>query len=408
MKTILKVIYVVFIAVMAFIIYLGMSNTFTAQNYYALIEQASVNAKTNGYYDDLPRCFSVYSTPIDKQVVASSEQNGENVTRVYSSVNQFETKYYDGSGNEVNTIRIENVYLFIIYNPTFQYSDSSSGVNSSAFRFYGETASGDEVYYDYNFTLSKDVNADKFIFKPTNEKEGALYSERHLLNDFKDYNFIFFPLTQTHFEFIKQEKQMTKITGYNIIDNTGSKVYKDDGINSFDFNQEFFNDMSQWVSYMNYYNTYKDDQSVPASDLDPAIIYISQFTENPNQYVTDFDLKYMRGYAYEDINKAPEDVLKSIGVAALFVLVAAILYMVFFHLNLIRNFVKRFSKKATPERYVPNKMPEKQTVISKNGVVEEEILDSKTLEESEALKENNEASLNEENNNKEETKDIEE
>ena len=56
---------------------------------------------------------------------------------------------------------------------------------------------------------------------PTNEKDASLKAERHLLTEYKDYNLIFFPLTESHIKYIKEESGIDTITGVNIIDNNG-------------------------------------------------------------------------------------------------------------------------------------------------------------------------------------------
>ena len=60
-------------------------------------------------------------------------------------------------------------------------------------------------------------------------------------------------------------------------------------------------------------------------------------------------------------------------------IVAVLIYFVLFHLNKIKEFVARFSKK-TPERNVPNKEIRTQTVISKSGVKKEDVVDVKIEE----------------------------
>ena len=93
MKTVLKVIYVVFIGVMAFIVYFGMNSTYVSQNYINALKEASEKASTEKQYDDLASCFSLFSTPIDKEKVVFADQNGQNATSVYASVNQFNCEY---------------------------------------------------------------------------------------------------------------------------------------------------------------------------------------------------------------------------------------------------------------------------------------------------------------------------
>ena len=127
--------------------------------------------------------------------------------------------------------------------------------------------------------------------------------------------------------------------------------------------------MSLWLDYIKIYMEYQEGKEF--DNIETVVEYINGFTENPNNYVSNFDNLYFRGIPREKVYTGFEPVIKAIGVAALFVLVGVILYFILFHLKWIRNFVKRFSKKAEPERKVPNKMPKEQIVISKNSVKKE-------------------------------------
>ena len=84
-------------------------------------------------------------------------------------------------------------------------------------------------------------------------------------------------------------------------------------------------------------------------------------------------------------------VMKAIGLCALFMVAATLVFVLLFHLKSIKKFVRRFSKKAEPERKVPNRRPQTNVVISKSKVSTktEEVLDSSMFEEekSEEVKE---------------------
>lgn len=382
MKTILKILYVVFCGVIALILYFGMQSSFVSQNYVNLLHEASNTAATEKNYDDIARCFSLFSTPIDKQKVCQAQQGDENVTVVYSSVNNF-TSTYLVDGKSTTVTRIEDVYLFIIYNPTFQFENSSDGTNKSALRFEGKTEAGDDVHYDYNFTVSSEVNKDQYKANPTTEKSGALNCERKHISEYRDFNLIFVPVPVSLMNYIKSEKKMTTVTGFNIIENTGAKVYNPENYTypegglKLDYSQQFFTDLSTWVEKVNIYTRYSNGENFEQEIVDDATTYVNNFTENPNQYVANFDDLYFRGIAHGDVFTGASVVLKALGVVALFLVVAIILYIVLFRFAWIKAFVKRFSKKAEPERNIPNRAPRTQTVISKSSVrkTEEKVID---------------------------------
>ena len=402
MKTILKILYVVLIGVIAAILYFGMQSSFVSQNYVNLLTEASNKAATEKNYDDVARCFSLFSTPIDKKKAYFVSQGDENVTSVYSSVNTFTSTYLVDGKSKTET-RIEKVYLIIIYNPTFQFENSADGTNKSALRFIGEDEGGNTVNYDYHFTVSSTINKDEFDANPTTEKAGSLHAERKHISDYRDYNLIFVPMPESLLGYIKSEVKMTKVTKLNIVENTGNVIYKDADYSAengpLDYSQQFFTDLQTWIENIRLYTRYSNGEEFDQETIDSVTTYVNQFTENPNQYVANFDELYMRGIAHGQVFTGAPVIFKSLGIVGLFVIVGVLLYIVLFHLNWIKSFIRRFSKKAEPQRETPNRAPKTQTVISKGGVKTEskkpvvDIIEEKpeVLENKEEVKENLEA-----------------
>ena len=232
MKTIIKIIYIAFGLIMAVIIALAMYTSFASTNYSDLLKNAVAKTATyenyaEGDYNDIVRCFSIFSTPLeDHPDVLYAEDSKNNITFIYESVNQHVANYtVDGKKTEIN--RVEDVYLVVILRPKFYYNDLSDKTNPSAFRFYGTDSQGNEQTYDYKFTLSDNINNADYIAAPATEKEAVLNGSRSLLSTYKDnYDLIFFPLTETTVGFIKETKGIETFTGFNIVDNEGSTVYK--------------------------------------------------------------------------------------------------------------------------------------------------------------------------------------
>ena len=372
MKTILKFVYGFFVIVVAVIVYLGMDQSFSSKNYIDLLNNASTKAINEKDYDDLARCFSIFSTPIEKEKVAlKGVSETESVTAIYSSVSQFSATYFE-DGNSKDSQRIEYAYLVIISNPKFQFESSSDGTNKTSFRFYGLNKDNEEVTYDYNFKLSEDTNASNFIGKPQNEKEAVLHGKRDLITDYRPYNLLFFPIFQTTIKYIMEEGNMVSVNGFNVVENTGKAIYDTKVECKLDFSQKITSDLATWLEYVNKYNELDEEE------LTSIVNYLNEFTADPNTYVSNFDNNYLLGYAKEDIYTS-NIVGQSIGIVVLFLVVAVLIYFVLFHLNKIKEFVARFSKK-TPERNVPNKEIRTQTVISKSGVKKEDVVDAKIEE----------------------------
>ena len=379
MKTILKVIYGFFVLIIGVIIYMVADQSFASQNYINLVTDASLKAYEENNYDDLARVFSIFSTPIEKEKVAlKGVTEKESVTAIYSTVNQFSATYYK-DGNSTTDQRIEYEYLVIVSNPKFQYESSSDGTNKTAFRFYGLDKDNNEVYYDYSFVLSENVNSASFVGDPQNEKEAVLHGSRNLLSDYTQYNLLFFPIFETTIKYIMEEKNMVSLTGFNIVENTGKQIYDSNVSCKFDFSQRITSDLATWV---NNFNKYNDDKAGIAKledeEYKAVVTYLNDFTNNPDTYVANFEDYYLVGYPREAVY-TPDIIYKSIGVVLLFLVVAVLLFIVLFYFNRIKEFVARFSKK-TPERNIPNKEIRKQTVISKSGVKKEDVVEAKVEE----------------------------
>lgn len=388
MKTILKVLYAVFAIIAAVIIFFGMESSLVSQNYINILKQAGETASKEKDYDDLARCFSLFSTPIDKQKAYHIAQGDENITVIYPSVNNF-TSTYVVDGKTKTYSRIENVYLVIIYNPTFQFEDSSDGTNKSAIRIKGTKEDGTDTYYDYNFTVSSKINSNLFIQDATNEKDGSLHAERKHITEYREYNLIFASFPETLMKYMMEDADMKTVTGLNIVENTGKEIYKDSDYitkGSLDYSQEFFTDLSTWVKNANIYMEYGNGKDFEQEVIDEATNYVTDFTTNPDQFVANFSDKYIRGIEREEVFTGAPVYGKALGIVALFLVVIILLYMVLFHLNWIKEFVKRFSKKAEPERKVPNRAPKTQPVISASGVnakakvVDAEVVEAKPTE----------------------------
>ena len=380
MKTIIKIIYIAFSLILAVIIALGMYTSFASENYSALLTNAVTKASSvenyqDADYNDIVRSFSIFATPLeDAPDLLYAEENGKNITFIYESVNQHNASYTQ-DGKTVDIARIENVYLVVILHPDFYYMTKSDKTNPSAFRFYSDNT--EKPYFDYYFNLNGDCNADSYVEKPTTEKDALLKGSRTLLDTYREnYDLIFFPLTETTVNCIKEELG-GNITGFNIVDNEGTSVYKNSKEVAFAFDYpktagSFYSDMADFVHYYNIYTENKngtgnyDEETVTA-----ASVYVEAFMKDPTSKVADFNTKYIQGYPHEAVYTGTPMVMKCIGITALFVVAVALLYILLFHFKSIRKFIRRFSKKTEPERVVPNRRPQTNITISKSKVKKE-------------------------------------
>lgn len=364
MKTVLKIVYIAVVLVAAVIMYFGFYSSFASSNYTDLLTKAIKTADKTADYDDIARAFSIFSTPLeDEPAVLEKTSDSENITFIYQSVNRHTLEYTEGDTKK-SIDKIDNIYLITILHPTFQRMNTS-GTNQACFRFYGDGTKENE-YYDYLFTITSKVNSSEYSKKPTSEKDAALHGERTLLETYKSFDLIFFPLTETTAGFI--EESIGSIKGFNIIDNAGNGVYSSKVDYNFDYTGEFYTDLSGFVSNYNIYLNNKNGvQEYEEEVVKEATKFVEGFTKNPEEYVANFKTKYIQGYAYGDVYTGTSMVMKTLGIDFLFIFAAALIFILVFHLKWIKKFVARFSKNATePQRVVPNRAPQSQIVISKS------------------------------------------
>lgn len=418
MRTIVKIIYIAFALVLSVIIALGMYTSYASTNYSNLLSNAISKADTtenyaDADYADIVRCFSIFSTPIkSKPDLLYADENGKDITFIYESVNQH-TATYTENDKETTIDHIENVYLVVILHPKFYYNTLSDKTNPSCFRFYGEN---ENQTFDYYFNLSADCNSSIFKEKPASEKEAVLYGGRTLLDTYKEYDLIFFPLTETTIGYVKEELG-SNITGFNIVDNNSSIVYKKNDTLptkaipfNFDYPKtegSFYSDMADFVRYYNIYTDNKNGKAdIEADTVTAATQYIEKFTSDPSTSVSDFYDKYIQGYPHEAVYTGADMTLKTVGITALFVVAATLVFILLFHFRAIKNFVAKFSKKTEPEREVPNRRPQSSVVISKTKVKRE--FDNEQLKKDEPkltpIDANNEETKEETSTDLEETK----
>lgn len=384
MKTIIKIIYIAFALIVAVILGLGMYTSFASQNYTTLLKNAVAKAdEAENYqdadYNDIVRCFSIFSTPLeDAPTLLYAEEDGKNITFIYESVNQHISKY-TVDGNENENSKIDNIYLVVILHPDFYYNTLSDKTNPAGFQFVG--TNGEKFTYEFN--LSKDCNPDKYIETPTSDEESALYGGRTLLDTYREeYDLIFFPLSETTMGYVKEEIG-SDIQGFNIVNNNNDPVYKNTTTIDFKFeyNSEFFTEMADFVKYYNIVEESKANVGDHTEDeASAASKYVQTFMENPSDIIPDFKTKYIQGYAYENVYTGADMVMKTIGIIALFAVAAALVYILLFHFQTIKRFVRKFSKKEEPERQAPNIRPRTQVTISKSKVKKDVATEAPVIE----------------------------
>ncbi len=363
LKTIGKIVYITFAAILAVLFGVLNYNTSSDEAYVEVVSKAAKDEDT----EKLVYAFSSFSLPYDATpYVTKSNANGDKLY-IYGTMNQINMNYYsDAEATEAKETfkRIEFVYYVFLRSPQFTFTNNTqNGVisNKTGIRFYN----ADGVYFDYHFVVSDTINSDEYVAHPLTKEDAMMKSKRTYtttyMNERFKYNFMLIPVTESMVEYIKTNKLNNKdITKINYLDSTGNLVYAEDVNANLNYSQDFF------VSIKDYRDAFRAyyDSNTETEEGKTA-------KENATKYINEFKLSNLGNPSYKEGLKKDEVynaglVWKTIGLVFVFVLAFAIVYILMFHFALIKRIVFRRSYNQKTARYVPNKVSRKDMYKPKN------------------------------------------
>lgn len=386
LKSILKMAYITFGAVMCFIIY-SLSYSTNVQNKIISTVKSCVNS---GDRLETAQVFSMPKLPVDSVPLYGETVSGVGEVYIYNTVSQMSITTYENKGTaekpdweSTKEDNYENMYYMFIFNPLFTYT-AGGDTNYSGIRFYMD----DENYLDYHFIVSNEEGEDnysEYIKRPTNKLEAIYNSKRDLIKNYSEFNLIFVPFTETMINETKQKLGCDKISKISIISNdintnqakVAGTIEKD-----FDFSQQFYTDIKGYVENR---NIYKDASNKDVKNA--AKEYLDNFD------LTSINSNYVYGYTNSKIYSKTL-VWNALGIVALFIVVLILVYILLFHFQFVKGII--FRQPKSKQRYVPNKIkndnnkdgrvnvnikPEKQISSAhtkrKNDVIDAEVKDIK-------------------------------
>ena len=362
-KTILKIGYIAVCAILAVLFAILNYNTGADDNYVSYVSKADKSEST----EDLVYAFSSFNLPYDSVPYAEANNNDGDIKKdnlsVYGTINQLTARYYENADAKEATktfANVEFVYFFIIRFPDKEkYGTSSSLVNETGIRFYGSSTNqeGLKNKYDYHFVVSSSINKDDYLAKPTTGIDAIMKSERNQVITYSkdpfNYKFMLVAFSESMLGYINTQLNNEKITGFNMIDNKGNKVFAEDYNLSLDFSQDFFKN----EALIKYRDAFKDYNNADGNTEEGKAIKETARNTINNLKIEDLNnQQYKGGLKKEDIYNAGL-VWKVIGIVVLFVVSFSILYVLFFHFALIKRLI--FRRKTSNTRYVPNKINNK-------------------------------------------------
>lgn len=324
-KNILKVLYIAFGLIMAFLIYLIGYRS----NIYNHIQDLTATAIAEKNYVDVGMihggCFEK-----NNLVVEDSDQLD---LVIFPSTTLVSLSYYTDEKNTTVVNSYDKSYYVYIFYPTFETMDIKTNklVNSAGIRFKSINGS-----YDYVFKISDTVNEDRYIAKPTSAKEVLLNSERNV------YSWEFYNITLTE-SLIEAMSDSLKgdIVSLSVLDSSGAEVYSVDV--ALDFSQTFFTDVQPLVDH---YNTYLEEYNSDDKAIrENAVSKFDEFylgTEDTEGFEKTFQANENYTFRYPDSYLQPSKLIwQTVGILALFVICMLLFYVLLFHFAFIKRLVSR-------------------------------------------------------------------
>ena len=178
-----------------------------------------------------------------------------------------------------------------------------------------------------------------------------------MVTTYSDYGFVFTSISELFVEGIR-EKLDSPITKLELLNNKGNVVEGTTIEVNLDFSQQFYKDMAEFKQAS--VDLFEIEQ-IPSGERtsEEKTAY-----DNAQNYINDFNIDnykdkgYDKGFSKDDIYTT-KLIFSSIGIAALFALVVAIIYILVFYFKKIKNWVFGGRHSRTTQRIVPNKMPTK-------------------------------------------------
>ncbi len=194
-RKIAKIIFIFIGVLFTFLAYVIAYNSGASTNYFDLL----MNSSKSEDHSDVCKAFSMYQIPYDANIVASANKGEKNEIAVYNAINQLNFTYFettDESSKSTNYAKIQYMYYFFIYNPSFSYG-AVEGKNETGLRFYNEA--GDKTF-TFHFVVDDNSNKNEIKKVPTSPKEALFNSARNIVTTYSDYGFVFTTLDELFVE----------------------------------------------------------------------------------------------------------------------------------------------------------------------------------------------------------------
>ncbi len=352
-KNILKVLYVAFGIILAFIVYIVGYNA-NGYNHIQNLTNKAIEAK------DYTEVAMIHGGCFEKNNLISEDSDVLDLV-IFPSTTLSSVKYYTSEKDVDAANSYDNSYYIYIFNPTFETTNlkTTTVTNGTGIRF--KSANGS---YDYKFTLTEEVNRSEMLEKPNNVKDSILKGTRDLSKNYTNWNFYNFTLTESIIEAMSDSLN-GEITALSILNSSSEEVFSIDV--QLNFSQQFFEDVKPLVEH---YNTYIEEVNSDDKEIkDAADEKFDQFylgDENTKGFEESFKENQNYTFRHPDNYLQPTKLVwQTIGILVIYLVCFALLYMLLFHFA----FLKRLISRDTHNNYKRNP-----------GVKQREAINAKTKE----------------------------
>ncbi len=322
-KSVLKILYIAFGLILAVLIYIIGYNS-NGFNYILKITNKAIKQQ------DYTEVALIHGGCLDKRSLVEDQTDLLDMA-IFPSTTLSATTYYSEEEKKTEN-SYDNSYYIYIFNPKFELIDvqTTEYINSSGVKFYDEN----ENSFVYEFKITNDINAKKYVAKPSTKEEALLYGERNLFNGYDSWGFFNITLTSDMIEAMN----LKNITSLAVLDSGGNEVYTQEV--SLDFSQEFFSDVAPLVEH---YNIYIEEANSSDKEISKnAEDKFNEFYGGENGFEAQF--KQIENYSFRHSDKylQPTSLIwQTIGIVALYLVCAFLLYMLLFHFAFLKSLVSR-------------------------------------------------------------------
>lgn len=334
MKGILKVVYIVFAVIAAVIVYFLGYNSNSVNHIVNLTNKA---IESQNYVE----VAKIHGGCFDINNLATEDSDDFDIA-IFPATTLIQYSYYETEESEtpVTKAKYDQAYYIYVFNPKFSLTPNEVDglyLNDAGIKF--KSASGS---YNYKFQITETINKDDYNEKPLTFEDALLNGKRESVTYYENWNFINVTLTRSLINTVASQLK-GDINSIDILDKDGEAIYTIDV--KLDFSQEFFADVNdlcvEYNKFVDVINS-KDATDEEKESADKAFETFYVGTEDTPGFEEEFLKNENYSFRYADGYLQPGSLVwQTIGLIALFIAAAALLYFLLFHFAFIKEFIAR-------------------------------------------------------------------